>query len=50
MLEFNRFWQARVPLLKATAGYPMDARRFWTDIRKTAHSLKIEDDALWRRK
>src|SRR5262249_32661828 len=32
MLEFNRFWQQKVPGLKATAGYPGDARRFWNEI------------------
>jgi len=50
MLEFNRFWQARVPRLKPTAGYPVDAKRFWADIRLATRKLKIEDDALWRRK
>jgi ribonuclease HII len=50
MLEFNRFWQARVPGLKATAGYPGDAGRFWTEIQPAAARLGIEEDSLWRRK
>jgi ribonuclease HII len=32
MLAFNRYWQARVPRLKSTAGYGRDARRFLRDI------------------
>jgi hypothetical protein len=50
MMEFNRFWQARVPKLKSTAGYPLDARRFWAEIRPAASELGIGADALWRRK
>jgi ribonuclease HII len=50
MLEFNRFWQARVPGLKATAGYPGDAERFYTEIRPAVRDLGLNEDALWRRK
>jgi ribonuclease HII len=50
MLEFNRFWQARVPGLKATAGYPGDAERFYAEIRPAVRDLGLEEDALWRRK
>jgi hypothetical protein len=49
MLEFNRFWQAKVPGLKATAGYPGDAGRFWKDIRPAVRALRIDKDTLWRR-
>ena len=30
--EFNDFWRKRIPGLKATAGYPADAKRFLRDI------------------
>ena len=50
MLEFNRFWQARVPGLKATAGYPGDAERFYAAIRPAVRDLGLDDNALWRRK
>jgi ribonuclease HII len=50
MREFNQFWQARVPDLKPTAGYPGDALRFWNAIRPVAERLAIPEAALWRRK
>jgi hypothetical protein len=50
MGEFNAFWQARVPGLKPTAGYPGDAGRFLEAIRPAARKLKIAEEALWRRK
>jgi hypothetical protein len=50
MLEFNRFWQDRVPGLKPTAGYPGDAARFFAAIRPAAERLGIADAVLWRRK
>jgi hypothetical protein len=50
MLEFNRFWQARVPGLKPTAGYPGDAARFFEAILPAAKQLRIAEGTLWRRK
>jgi hypothetical protein len=50
MLEFNRFWQAQVPGLKATAGYPGDAVRFFDAIRPACERLGIAEVAVWRRK
>src|SRR5205085_11536981 len=50
MREFNRFWQAHVPGLKPTAGYPTDAARFLEAIRPTAERLGITEAVLWRRK
>jgi ribonuclease HII len=50
MLEFNRFWQAKVPGVKATAGYPTDSTRFWEEILPTVRAMKIAPDTLWRRK
>jgi hypothetical protein len=48
MREFNRFWQEQVPGLKATAGYPGDAARFFEEIRPAARRLSIAETALWR--
>lgn len=48
MLEFNRFWQSQVPGLKATAGYPGDAERFYSAIRPSAQHLQVAEHCLWR--
>lgn len=50
MLAFNRFWCAQVPGLQPTAGYPVDAKRFFAAIRELQRSLAIADDTLWRKK
>jgi hypothetical protein len=50
MAEFNRFWQAQVPGLQPTAGYPGDAARFLADIRPALKGLGIAESAVWRRK
>jgi hypothetical protein len=50
MQEFNRFWQARVPGLKPTAGYPGDAARFFAAIGAAVAQLGLPADVLWRRK
>lgn len=48
MNQFNRFWQFHLPDLKATKGYPMDARRYWEDIQNKAEELGIEKATIWR--
>lgn len=48
MLEFNHFWRRHVPDLKPTAGYPVDARRFKTQIAAAQQALAISDHDLWR--
>jgi hypothetical protein len=48
MLLFNRFWTARQPGLKPTAGYPLDAVRFKADIAALQKQLGIADEILWR--
>jgi hypothetical protein len=48
MRAFNAFWQRHVPALRATAGYPVDARRFADEIRPAQTSLGIDDRDLWR--
>jgi hypothetical protein len=48
MRPFNAFWQRHIPELKATAGYPTDARRFYDDIRAVRRKLEIADHVIWR--
>ncbi len=50
MLEFNRFWQERVPDLKPTAGYPGDAARFFEAIRQAVATLGLGEEAVWRKR
>ena len=48
MARLNRFWQSHVPRLAATAGYPVDAKRFATAIQSTADELKLDRNSWWR--
>lgn len=50
MGEFNAFWQKHVPGLKPTAGYPGDAARYLVAIRGALETLKIREDAVWRKR
>ena len=50
MLDFNRFWQQYLPDLQPTAGYPVDALRFFGKIEKTRQKLGIPKSDLWREK
>jgi ribonuclease HII len=50
MRQFNRFWQAHVPGLAPTAGYPGDARRYYEAIRPAMERLGMPESAVWRRK
>jgi hypothetical protein len=48
MRALNEFWRRRVPGLTPTAGYPVDARRFKTQIAAAQRELGIDDRTLWR--
>jgi hypothetical protein len=50
MRQFNRFWAAHVPGLKPTAGYPVDAKRFYAEIRPAMAKLGLTADQVWRKK
>jgi len=48
MRAVNAFWCERVPGLKSTAGYPVDAVRFRRQIAETQAALAIPNQLLWR--
>ena len=50
MIFFNSFWQKKIPGLHATAGYPVDARRFYQEIRTKREELNLSDFDIWRNK
>jgi ribonuclease HII len=49
MLAFNDFWRRRQPSLAATAGYPVDARRWREEAAATVAAAGLGWDAIWRR-
>ena len=49
MAAFNEFWQRRQPGLAATAGYPLDARRWRNEAAATVAAAGIPWDEVWRR-
>ena len=50
MRSFNAFWQKRLPGLRETAGYPVDAKRFQNEIALLQKELRIENSLVWRNK
>lgn len=48
MRAFNAFWCERIPGLRPTAGYPVDASRFRGEIAAEQRRLGIGDAVLWR--
>lgn len=48
MRALNEFWRRRVPELRPTAGYPVDARRFRREITAAQRALGLPDVQLWR--
>ena len=50
MLEFNRFWQQYLPDLRPTAGYPVDALRFFGQIEEISQKLGFPKNDIWREK
>lgn len=48
MMQINRFWQHHLPELKPTKGYPVDAKRFWSDIEDKCIELNIARADVWR--
>jgi hypothetical protein len=50
MRQFNRFWAAHVPGIRPTAGYPLDAKRFFDEIKPAMEKLGLTDDQVWRKR
>jgi hypothetical protein len=50
MAQFNRFWGKVVPGLEPTAGYPVDARRYFAAIEPHLEAEGLVADQVWRRK
>lgn len=48
MRAFNAWWAMHVPGLKPTEGYPLDARRFRSDVTEASTALGISNELLWR--
>lgn len=48
MDAFNAFWSARLPGLRPTAGYPVDAARFRREIEPTCLALGWPPSSWWR--
>lgn len=48
MRQFNAYWHAQRPGLKPTAGYPVDAKRFFDEIRPLLPRLDLTESAVWR--
>ena len=50
MKAWNQFWIDQLPNLKPTKGYPLDAKRFKTEINDLQNQLGIADVDVWRQK
>jgi len=50
MRSFNAFWQKRLPDLRETAGYPVDAKRFRNEIAPHLEKYGVSETILWRKK
>lgn len=49
MAAFNTHWSSLVPGLQPTAGYPLDARRWYGDVAGVLERRGLRPDAIWRR-
>lgn len=48
MEEFNAWFASRVPGIRPTAGYPLDAKRFAEDIRDFCKKTNLARETWWR--
>jgi ribonuclease HII len=48
MGQFNAWFQKQQPGIAPTAGYPLDATRFWDEAKPTRDALKLVDADWWR--
>jgi hypothetical protein len=49
MARFQAWFRERAPHVKPTAGYALDARRFWREIEPMLPSLEVAQERLVRR-
>lgn len=47
---WNQYWCEQLPEIKPTKGYPVDAKRFKSDIAQLQSKLGISDHIIWRNK
>jgi ribonuclease HII len=50
MSQFNAWFTRRIPELRPTAGYPLDAKRFAEDIESYCKRNRIAKETWWRQK
>jgi hypothetical protein len=50
MQQFNDFWSARLPHLRPTQGYPVDAGRFFAQIESLLPELALTRGDVWRQR
>ena len=50
MRQFNRYWATHVPGIVHTAGYPLDAKRFYDQIQPAMAKSGLTADQVWRKK
>ena len=48
MLKFNTYWAKRIPGLRTTRGYPVDAKRFRAEVEEMLVGQGIPEDVFWR--
>lgn len=48
MRLINNYWRQQIPGLRATAGYPQDAKRFRSEIEERASALGFDPSDWWR--
>lgn len=48
MKQFNNWFTQQQPGIAATAGYPLDATRFWNEAEPTRKKLQLIDKDWWR--
>jgi len=48
MMQFNAWFAIQQPGVTPTAGYPLDATRFWSEVEPTRQRLGLSNDDWWR--
>ena len=48
MQQFNQFWAEKIPGIRPTQGYPLDAKRFRDEIASTVEAMNLLQHRFWR--